>query len=177
MKRIVLLLGMLLCLLVAGNVLAGSSGNYRIDWLMPMSGSGGGASSANHAVSFTVGQSATGSSSSGDHEVCTGFWCQAIRALEVSISVILDGTGSGTVTSSPAGINCGSVCSNNFDHNTVVTLTAEADPGSTFTGWTGAGCSGTGNCVVTMDTDKTVTAVFAVDPLPGIYLPLIFSGW
>ena len=177
MKPIVLLLVLILCLLMIGNALAGSSENYRINWFIPMTGSGGSASSAHYAVSFTVGQSAIGTSSSADHEVCLGFWCEAIRALGISLSVIPDGTGSGSVTSNPAGINCGSECSKTFDYNTVVTLTAEADAGSTFIGWTGAGCSGTGNCVVTMDTDKSVTATFDVVPLPEIYLPLILNGW
>ncbi|HTN72491.1 MAG TPA: fibronectin type III domain-containing protein, partial [Methylomirabilota bacterium] len=68
--------------------------------------------------------------------------------------------GSGTVTSSPAGINCGTVCSQSYNSGTSVTLTATAAAGSTFTGWSGA-CSGTGSCAVTMDAAKSVTATFA----------------
>ena len=48
------------------------------------------------------------------------------------------GTGSGTVTSSPAGINCGTDCTENYNSSTSVTLTAAATTGSTFTGWSGA---------------------------------------
>jgi uncharacterized protein (DUF2141 family) len=81
-----------------------------------------------------------------------------------ALTVTKDGTGSGTVTSSPAGIDCGSTCSANFTAGTQVTLTATADTGSTFTGWTGAGCSGTGTCVVTMDSAKSVTATFDTTP-------------
>ena len=45
----------------------------------------------------------------------------------------------GTVSSSPAGINCGSTCTASFGSNTVVTLTAVADTGSAFAGWSGIG--------------------------------------
>jgi hypothetical protein len=76
-----------------------------------------------------------------------------------TLSVSKTGSGSGTATSNPAGINCGSTCSASFNYNTSVTLTATASTGSTFTGWSGA-CSGTGTCAVTMDADKTVTAIF-----------------
>jgi hypothetical protein len=69
------------------------------------------------------------------------------------------GSGSGTVTSSPAGINCTSNCSANFTSGSSVTLTAQAAGGSTFGGWSGA-CSGTGSCVVNMNTNQTVTATF-----------------
>lgn len=78
------------------------------------------------------------------------------------LTTSLSGTGTGTVTSSPAGIVCGADCSELYDANTVVTLTALPSPGSVFTGWSGSGCSGTGTCVVTMDAAKTVTATFAL---------------
>jgi hypothetical protein len=73
------------------------------------------------------------------------------------------GTGNGTVSSSPTGINCGSTCSSSYDYNTLVTLTAAPSAGSTFTGWSGSGCSGTGSCVVTMDAAKSVTATFTLN--------------
>lgn len=72
------------------------------------------------------------------------------------------GTGSGTVTSSPAGISCGSTCSYDFNAGTSVTLTAEAGTGATFAGWSGGGCSGTGTCTVTLDSDKAVIAIFTL---------------
>ncbi len=74
------------------------------------------------------------------------------------------GTGSGTVTSSPAGISCGSTCSAIYNCGTVVTLTASAAGGSTFSGWSGGGCSGTGACSVTMSAATTVTATFTAQP-------------
>ena len=66
------------------------------------------------------------------------------------------------MTSSPAGIDCGVDCSESYNDKTVITLTAAANPGSTFTGWGGA-CSGTGSCVITMDGDQVVTANFEQD--------------
>jgi secreted trypsin-like serine protease len=76
------------------------------------------------------------------------------------LSVSLSGTGSGTVTSNPGGINCLPDCSFGYTSGTNVTLTATADSGSSFTGWTGAGCSGTGTCTVTMNQARSVDAEF-----------------
>ena len=53
------------------------------------------------------------------------------------LSVSKSGTGDGTVTSAPAGIDCGSELLQNYHYDTPVTLTAVADPGSTFTAWSG----------------------------------------
>ncbi len=77
-----------------------------------------------------------------------------------TLTVVKAGMGTGTVTSVPAGITCGATCAAAFDQGSVVVLTATASPGSTFTGWSGGGCSGTGSCVVTMSAATTVTATF-----------------
>ena len=69
--------------------------------------------------------------------------------------------GTGTVKSNPSGISCPPDCDENFPSGISVTLTAEPLSGSTFTGWSGAGCSGTGSCIVVMNVDQTVTASFA----------------
>ena len=84
-----------------------------------------------------------------------------------TLSVEKDGTGTGTVTSDPAGINCGTDCSEDYLSFTTVTLTATPDSGSSFTGWSGGGCSGTGTCEVTMLEATTVTADFTADPPPA----------
>ena len=81
-----------------------------------------------------------------------------------TLTVSKAGTGSGTVTSSPAGISCGATCSHAFPEDTVVTLTATPAAGSTFTGWSGEGCTGAGTCIVTMDQARAVTATFALLP-------------
>jgi len=80
------------------------------------------------------------------------------------LTVSTTGTGAGQVTSSPAGIDCGTGaadCSAGFSHGTEVTLTASPATGSDFTGWSGA-CSGTGSCVVAMDQAREVTATFGL---------------
>jgi hypothetical protein len=115
--------------------------------------------------SFFRGWSGAGCSGTGDC-VVTISAAETVTAtfnLQHQLTVNKDGTGTGTVTSDPAGIDCGATCANDFDANTVVTLTATADTGSTFSGWTGAGCSGTGNCPVTMSAVETVTATFTLN--------------
>ena len=86
--------------------------------------------------------------------------CQGAVATNFTLTVTKAGTGTGTVTSAPAGINCGAMCSASFASGTQVTLTAAATTGSTFSGW-GAPCSGTGTCVVTITAATSVTATFA----------------
>ena len=81
------------------------------------------------------------------------------QAQKYTLTVSKSGDGSGTVTSNPAGINCGTDCDQAYDPNTGVSLTATASSGSTFVGWSGA-CSGKGACSVTMNGDKTVVATF-----------------
>jgi hypothetical protein len=83
------------------------------------------------------------------------------RLAAITLRTTKAGTGSGTVTSSPPGINCGIVCSAGYDEGVEVSLHAAATSGSVFTGWSGGGCSGTGDCTVTTNADKSVTAMFA----------------
>ena len=82
-----------------------------------------------------------------------------------SLQVSKNGTGSGTVSSTPPGINCGVQCQANFEYGTPVTLVATPiDSGSSFAGWSGAECSGTGSCTVSMNAAQTVTAAFSLTP-------------
>lgn len=104
----------------------------------------------------------SGSSSPITITIDTSKTVTATFTLQHQLSVSKTGTGSGTVLSNPVGIDCGTNCANNFDANTVVTLTATADTGSVFTGWNGAGCSGTDTCVVTMNAAQSVTATFTL---------------
>src|SRR5207245_1520762 len=76
------------------------------------------------------------------------------------LAVVRAGTGSGTVTSTPAGITCGTSCSATYLDGTAVILTATPTAGSAFTGWSGGGCTGTGSCTVTLTAATTVTATF-----------------
>ncbi len=77
-----------------------------------------------------------------------------------NLTLLKSGTGRGTVTSSPAGINCGADCSENLLGGTSVTLTARPAAGSAFVGWSGSGCSGTSICTVTMSSGSAVDAKF-----------------
>jgi hypothetical protein len=70
--------------------------------------------------------------------------------------ITTNGTGNGTVTSSPAGINCGAACSASYNAGTVVTLTATPAAGSTFVGWSGSGCT-SGSITVNANTICTAT--------------------
>ena len=88
-----------------------------------------------------------------------------------SLVVTKTGDGAGSVTSD-AGITCGSRCWATYAAGTIVRLTATPLTGSTFTGWSGGACSGTGACSVTMDGNKTVTANFTSAPPAG---PLVFT--
>jgi hypothetical protein len=51
-------------------------------------------------------------------------------------------------------------CDEKYPAGTVVTLVATPDPGGSFVGWAGGGCSGTGTCMVTLNTDTAVSASF-----------------
>ncbi len=92
------------------------------------------------------------------------------------LSVVLAGTGAGHVGSSPVGIDCGFYCIEAFDENTRVTLTATPESGSTFSGWSGGGCSGTAKCVVTLAAETAVTATFDEIPLPRHALTVTRAG-
>ncbi len=83
----------------------------------------------------------------------------AFVAQNFDLNVTSNGTGAGTVSSMPAGIACPADCNELFPAATVVTLSALAQPGNVFAGWTGA-CSGSASCVVTMDQMQTVNAEF-----------------
>ena len=74
--------------------------------------------------------------------------------LSVSVS------GNGTVTSSPSGVSCPSVCTMNYANGTPVMLTAAPSGGASFNGWGGA-CTGNGSCLVTMNSLESVTAMFS----------------
>jgi hypothetical protein len=83
-----------------------------------------------------------------------------------ALTIARDGTGVGTVTSLPAGIDCGllgTACTVAFAHGTQVELVATPAASSVFAGWAG-GCTGTGSCTVSIDDAKSVTATFNIQP-------------
>ena len=75
-------------------------------------------------------------------------------------SLTVSSSGSGTVSSTPAGINCGTTCSASFAAGSSVTLTATPAAGDSFSGWSGA-CSGAGKCTVVLNADTAVGAAFS----------------
>jgi len=75
------------------------------------------------------------------------------------LSVLLAGNESGTVTSNPAGVNCGTSCTASFAPGTAVDLTASPAPGATFSGWSDA-CSGAGSCNLTLSSDEFAMVTF-----------------
>ena len=94
--------------------------------------------------------------------VCThyadmGFSSMTVREL---YTLTLTKSGSGTITSVPAGINCGSACSAVLRSGASATLSATPAAGYAFAGWSGGGCSGTGTCTVVMSAAQSVTAAF-----------------
>jgi len=122
-------------------------------------------------VTLTAAPDTPGSTFAGWSGACTGTGTCSVtmsaaksvtatfNVIKYTLTVGKAGTGSGTVTSSPSGINCGTTCSTSFNSGTVVTLTATPATGSTFAGWSGA-CTGTGSCKMTMNAAESVTATF-----------------
>ncbi|HWO19945.1 MAG TPA: hypothetical protein VNO30_14260 [Kofleriaceae bacterium] len=89
-------------------------------------------------------------------ELCANNACTPAPLLTVTRA----GAGTGTVSSTPVGISCGTDCSERYVMGTMVTLAAAPSGGGTFAGWSGGGCSGTGPCAVTMTAATTVSASF-----------------
>jgi uncharacterized repeat protein (TIGR02543 family) len=79
--------------------------------------------------------------------------CPQSYTLDVAV------TGSGSVTSVPAGIDCPGDCTQDYSGGTDVALTPAPSAGWQFTGWSGD-CTGTGACNVTMNQARSVTATF-----------------
>jgi DNA-binding beta-propeller fold protein YncE len=96
-----------------------------------------------------------------------------------ALAVEQTGSGAGTVTSEPAGIDCGSTCASEFETDTQVVLRAEADAHSTLVGWQvngapSATCAGAGSCVVHLSADTEVSAEF--EQLPQRLLTVDSAG-
>ena len=82
------------------------------------------------------------------------------------LAVAKAGTGSGTVSSEPAGIDCGSACAAEYAAGEEVVLTAVPDQGSAFAGWSGCDRTSGVRCVVAMSSQRLVTAEFEPKPVP-----------
>ncbi|MGE5282508.1 MAG: InlB B-repeat-containing protein [Chloroflexota bacterium] len=99
-----------------------------------------------------------------DRKVNAVFTAIGTRTLTVNLA----GSGSGTVIGKPTGtLSCTQSCSTEVDASVKVGLHASASPGSTFAGWSGEGCAGTGACKVLMNEARNVTAHFAKSSSPS----------
>ncbi|NVN91060.1 MAG: C39 family peptidase [Desulfuromonadales bacterium] len=128
-----------------------------LDWVTITSGSGNG----NGTVTYSVSPNLTNALRSGTIFVA-GRLFTVRQSPDFVINATLIGTGSGTVTSAPAGISCTSgTCSGNFSRGTSVTLTPTASVSSSFSGWSGD-CGGSGNCILSMTKDWNSTATFTL---------------
>jgi Calx-beta domain-containing protein/List-Bact-rpt repeat protein len=129
----------------------------------------------NHGTAITLTAAAAGNSAfagwsgggcTGTATTCTVTLTAATTVnatFSLAPTLTISKTGSGTVTSDPAGISCGADCTENYLTGSSITLTAVAATGFTFTGWSGGGCSGTSTCVVTLNSSTTVTATFTIN--------------
>jgi hypothetical protein len=94
--------------------------------------------------------------------------------VRATLTVFKLGSGVGTVTSDPSGIDCGSDCTESYQQGGHVMLTAVAAPGSTFTGWENVHCGATPRCELVMFASLTPTARFSLaqpSPTPPIADP------
>jgi alpha-tubulin suppressor-like RCC1 family protein len=89
----------------------------------------------------------------------TGSTTLTVRQM-LTLAAIRQGDGTGTVTSAPAGINCGPTCSASFVSDSPVTMTAAPGADSIFSGWTGCDSVSGATCTVSMTASRTVTAIF-----------------
>lgn len=85
----------------------------------------------------------------------------------LALTVTKTGGGGGTVTSTPAGIDCGLMCSTTLPFGTAVVITAAAATGSSFAGW-GGDCTGLSpNVTIAMTAARSCSARFDVAPVTG----------
>lgn len=79
-----------------------------------------------------------------------------------TLSLLFNGTGSGTIISEPAGIACNTNCSASFPEGSTVTL-RQTPRYSLFDGWSNGACNGTGDCLLTITADSSITANYSYD--------------
>ena len=98
----------------------------------------------------------------------------AVSGLPRDLVILGDGAGSATIATTVAGGACTILfgqpdagCARSLPFGTSIALSVTSTNGSTFGGWSGGGCAGTGTCTLTMDDDREVTAVLAPPPSGG----------
>jgi hypothetical protein len=122
-------------------------------------------------ISATVQTNSDGSGLSASGAIVTGYMTANVICFTGSdgggagpvLALSFAGSGTGTVVSSPAGLNCASTngtCSASFASGTSVTLTATPVGTSVFGGWTGGCVSSSSSCTFVLQEDTAVTATF-----------------
>ena len=112
------------------------------------------------ATTGTVPVTITGTSGSLSNTTTINLTVNALPKFTLTVSDT--GLGSGTVTSSPAGINCGNACSASYASGTTVTLTATPGFLSGFGGWSGCDAVSGNSCTLKMSSARSVTANFTL---------------
>ena len=89
------------------------------------------------------------------------------------VALTVTKSGGGTILSMPAGIDCGSACSNNYVSGSTVVLHATPAAGFMFAGWSGGGCAASPDCSVTLTSATTIATNFIRDRIDkvGVYRP------
>ena len=90
------------------------------------------------------------------------------------LTVDVVGSGSGSVVSIPAGIECGPSCRAAFPRDQAIMLVAQPASDSAFTGWSGCSATSGDTCTLTMTASRTVTASFT--ELGSISGTVVFPG-
>src|SRR5262249_2610678 len=99
---------------------------------------------------------------------------QGDSAIPGTLTLSRSGSGGGTVTSSPGGLDCGSTCTAAFDTGQTVALTATPDPGATFAGWSGdPDCL---NSTLTVSIPRTCEARFDLPQTDSTLIRADFDG-
>lgn len=144
----------------------------------PIGISCGSACTARYAAGRQITLTATPASNSyfvgwGGHCTGTSLTCRVTMSAARNVSATFQrrpvltvskiGTGTGSVQSVPAGINCGSTCTSTYSPNARVSITAVPAVGSRFVSWSGNCTGSVATCVLSMNGNKTATANF----LPG----------
>jgi len=134
------------------------SGLSVLSACVPSNGAGGGALVLPADGTYTIEATSQSFGITGNYTISI--------APAFTINVTKSGTGNGMVAITPGATTCGATCSPSFASGATVTLNITNNvffPGSVFNGWSGSGCSGTGSCIVTMNSDLSVNAAFTAN--------------